>query len=273
MLASSGPAYPRSRIPVFVPCFNNLTYLTRMLGQLRRLGFDDITVIDNASGFQPLLSYLDSLEPEITVVREIENRGPHELFLNPEKYASLPRHFCLTDPDLEFNPELPAEFLAQLIGLTERYGVGKAGFGLEISDKDKMSQDDFLIGGRMYKIWEWEAKFWTEALPVTDGGDPVYRALVDTTFALYDKRYFNPAAHRKAVRIAGRYTCRHLPWYRVKPTQREEEELYRATAKFSHFLYSVRPGGDASQRAQASHEGGSRRPVMPAAASAKIDKE
>ena len=127
-----------------MPCFNNLTYLTRMLGQLQRLGFEDIIVIDNASSFPPLLAYLDSPEPEITAVKENENHGPRALFQNREKYASLPQHFCLTDPDLKLNLDLPtvpcaADWTDR--ALQDRQGGVRA----RLSDTENMIRDEFLI--------------------------------------------------------------------------------------------------------------------------------
>ena len=90
------------------------------------------------------------------------------------------------------------------------------------------------MDGKPYKIWDWEAQFW--AHPLEGGPDPIYKASLDTTFAVYNKKYFDPASFLEGVRIAGRYTCRHLPWYRDRHMPPEEEAFYRATAKFSYFM-------------------------------------
>jgi hypothetical protein len=66
----------------------------------------------------------------------------------------LPRHICLTDPDLAFNPAMPADFLGDLAALAARERVGKAGLALDISDRDAMRQEPFLIQERKWKIWE-----------------------------------------------------------------------------------------------------------------------
>jgi hypothetical protein len=221
-------------MPVFVPCFNNPTYLKHMVDQLQRFGSKNIVLIDNASTYPQLLSYFQSVGDGVTIVREPENRGPRLLFTDPQIYSLLPNFFCLTDPDLEFNPDLPADFLAQLAALTEDLRVGKVGFRLDISDRELMVQEDFLIDGKPYKIWDWEAQFW--AHPLEGGPDPIYKAEIDTTFAVYNKKYFDPTSYREAVRIAGRYTCRHLPWYRDRGLPPEEEAYYRATARFSYYM-------------------------------------
>src|SRR5690606_15883048 len=136
-----------------------------------------------------------------SVVREAQNRGPRHVFEDPAAYALLPDKFCVTDPDLAFNPALPNDFLAQLAALTERERIGKAGFALDIADPDRMQQGTFRIGEGRYRIWEWEAQFWRHPLAPASGGDPVYEAPIDTTFALYNKRHFDPANFLAAVRV------------------------------------------------------------------------
>jgi hypothetical protein len=231
-------------IPVYVPCFNNPTYLSMMVDQLLGLGMRNIIIIDGGSTFPPMLSYLGGLPDSITLIRLTENAGPRHLFREPSNYALLPDYFCLTDPDLQFNHDLPADFLAGLIEATQKYQIGKAGFSLDISDRDTMVADDLAFGARKFKIWEWEAQFWERPLSLTAGGDQIYRAGIDTTFAVYNKKYFDPASFLDAVRIGGRYTCRHLPWYRDKRLPADEEAYYRATARFSFFAADTAPAYD-----------------------------
>ncbi len=222
------------RIPILIPVFNSMTYLKSMVSQLRRFGFEEIIAIDNASTYPPLLDYL-SQSSEFSVIRLDENKGPHNLFLDPKNMLSLPEHFCITDPDLELNPTLPRDFVYELISLTERHRVGKAGLALDISDWSKMRHDKFRIGAADYQIWEWEAQFWKDPAGFTSTGDEVYSAAVDTTFAVYNKRFFDPADHLKGVRVGGKYTCRHLPWYKDRIVPPEEEAFYRASQKFSYY--------------------------------------
>ena len=227
----------KARIPVYVPCFNNPTYLEMMVDQLIGLGFGNVVVVDNGSTFPPMLSYFERLPESVSLIRLRQNRGPRDLFTDPTNYAQLPDYFCLTDPDLQFNPDLPANFLDDLIEATETYRIGKAGFGLQISDHENMLQRKFPIGSQEYCIWEWEEQFWKTPLSRTRSGDQIYRAEIDTTFAVYNKRYFDPTYPDclKAVRIADRLTCRHLPWYRDNLLTPDEEDYYRATARFSVY--------------------------------------
>jgi len=235
MVHHSADSDLKTRIPVYVPCFNNPTYLEMMVDQLIGLGFGNVVVVDNGSTFPPMLSYFGRLPESVSLIRLLQNRGPRDLFADPTNYAQLPDYFCLTDPDLQFNPDLPANFLDDLIEATETYRIGKAGFGLQISDHENMLQRKFPIGSNEYRIWEWEEQFWKTPLSRTRSGDQIYRAEIDTTFAVYNKRYFDPADCLKAVRIADRHTCRHLPWYRDNLLTPDEEDYYRATAKFSVY--------------------------------------
>ncbi len=225
----------QKRIPILIPVFNSVTYLKSMVSQLRRYGFEEIIAIDNASSFPPLLDYLSQSSRDLSVIRLEENKGPHNLFLDPKNLLSLPDHFCITDPDLELNPSLPEDFVYELISLTEKYRVGKAGLALDISDWSKMRHEKFRIGAADYQIWEWEAQFWKNPIGFTSTGDEVYSAAVDTTFAVYNKRFFDPADHLKGVRVGGKYTCRHLPWYKDRIVPPEEEAFYRASQKFSYY--------------------------------------
>jgi glycosyltransferase involved in cell wall biosynthesis len=225
-----------SEIPVLIPTFNNPTYLRLMLKQLATRGMRNVIVVDNASDAPDMLALLTEAEADAKVVRLSENRGPRDIIGNDASFRLLPEIFCVTDPDIVFNPELPEDFLVELLAISERFAVGKAGFSLDISDRAALRDDDFVIDDVAYKIWEWEAKYWGEQVGTTEGGDPMYHAEIDTTFALYNKRFLDRDRQYKAIRVAGRYTGRHLPWYKDCGMPASEEKLYRATQKFSYYL-------------------------------------
>jgi hypothetical protein len=122
--------------------------------------------------------------------------------------------------------------------LTKRHRIGKAGFALDISDREAMVTHQFNIGGSKWNIWDWEARFWETPLEPLEGGDSVYDASIDTTFALYDKEYFDPidpVAFLRAVRVAGRFTARHLPWYRDQGLPESEAADYVRTQRHSFY--------------------------------------
>ncbi len=241
----------QSDVPVLVPCFNNPTYARGMLRQLRALGFKRVVLVDNASTSPGMRTWLDSTGEDVTIIRLAENLGPRNVFLDPRNLALLPQRFCVTDPDLLFNPALPEGFLGDLAMLIQRHQIGKAGFALDISDRHKMHDRSFSIAGQDWKIWDWEAQFWEKSLDELEGGDRVYDAPIDTTFALYDKHYFDPENFVRAVRVAGRFTARHLPWYYDSAIPDDEADYYRATEKFSYYVKrSAAPPGTAHPQSQ-----------------------
>jgi FkbM family methyltransferase len=224
----------QSEIPILVPCFNNPTYLRNMVRQLSALKFENIIVVDNASTYPPMEELLSQLSGEVTIVALAENKGARNVFLDDKNYALLPQYFCVTDPDLEFSPHLPSDFLAELVRLTEKHAVGKAGFSVGI-DQASMWQDEYLIGGKKYKMWEWEEQFRQQPLERIDGGEQVYRAPIDTTFAVYNKKYFKSENPLEAVRVAGRYTCQRLPTYKKSIVPESEKAFYRQTSECGHY--------------------------------------
>lgn len=211
-------SYLQGQIPVLVPCFNNETYSRMMLRQLSNLGFANIIFLDNNSDDPGMKSFLQIIDgTDATVIFQGRNLGPRHCVLDADSREFLPQYFCVTDPDLEFNPALPADWLAQMINLTEKYQVGKAGFALDLSEPELMQDYDIRIHDRRFKIWEWESQFYQHQLETMRSGDPVYQAKVDTTFAVYNKKYLkfdHMEQFYTAVRVAGKYTCKHLPWYK-----------------------------------------------------------
>lgn len=222
--------------PVLVPCFNNPSYSDAMLQQLLARGFRDITFIDNASDSAEMHAWLDTVAQSGAKVERLnENLGPRKSIFANNRLARLPRWFCVTDPDIQFNPALPPDFLATLADTMLRHRFGKAGFALNIARPTALRQEKFTIGEKDYHIWEWEKQFWANRVEFTTGGDPVYRADIDTTFALHDLQRFNEKKFMTALRVGGRMTAEHLPWYPAVQMTESELSHYRASQKFSYY--------------------------------------
>lgn len=194
--------------PILIISFNNHEFVGNTISQLHRLGIDDasIIVIDNASSWDESQAFLETLK--CRVIRNAENFG-HLCWARPEIYSTLPDKFCVTDPDLQFNPNLPKNFIEVMSELADRFQASKVGFALDIADGELMFQyPDYHLG---QSILEWESQFWKQRVP----GESleVYLAEVDTTFHVFNKHGF----HRRQLRVAGDYTAKHLPWYRTNP--------------------------------------------------------
>ena len=225
--------------PIFIPCFNNPAYCSQMLDQLLRLGFQNITFVDNASTYEPMIEFLEKVEnsgAKVSIERLHENLGPRDSIFTKERIEKLGRYFCVTDPDIRFNPALPSDFLEIMAWEINRLKIGKIGFSLNISNELKLKNSDYEIGGSHYKIWEWEEQFWKNRVGFSESGDPIYTAAVDTTFALYDTTRFNRSDFLASLRIGGRFTAEHLPWLAQETQSTRDTEAYRASQKFSYYL-------------------------------------
>jgi FkbM family methyltransferase len=139
------------------------------------------------------------------------NTGP---WINPwvhaERYKQLPDEFVLTDADLEFNDNLPADFVVQLSNLGKKLQCAKIGFALQISDADKFLPGFYVRNeNKDYTIAGWESQFWQTK--IAHEKYEMYRAAIDTTFCLCRKSQLQSGF---CVRVAGSFTARHLPWYK-----------------------------------------------------------
>ncbi|WP_244931491.1 FkbM family methyltransferase [Nocardioides sp. W7] len=217
--------------PILIPTFNNPTFARAMVEQLEARHHANIVILDNASTSPEMLRTLDDLRGRATVRRLLDNRGPRRVWDEPEIYDALPQVFGVTDPDLQLHPALPDDFIEQLYTLTVRHQVGKAGMALDISNVDALVDNSFVIGGSPYKIWEWEAQYWTDQVEAD-----VYRAAIDTTFAIYNKDFFDKADPLLAVRVGGDFTCQHLPWLKTFALPADEVDYYRSTNTHSFYL-------------------------------------
>jgi len=220
----SSTGSPNMSLPVLIISFNNHEFAANTVAQLERFGIEDIVVVDNASDREETRAWLDSLRHR--VIRNAGNYG-HLCWARPEIYDTLPDRFCVTDPDLQFHPALPADFLSVLCELSERHGAMKVGFALDLSDADGMFQyPDYHLG---QSITQWEAKFWHHRMEAESL--EVYRAEVDTTFHVFNKL----GDPKVQLRVAGCYTAKHLPWYLENPVIPREgmTALYRNASRVS----------------------------------------
>ena len=94
-------------------------------------------------------------------------------------------------------------------------GISKVGFGLKIDD----IPDFYPLKSDVLK---WEQPYWEKEI-----SENVYKANIDTTFALYAPHAFGQQ-WGKTLRTGGKYMLRHLPWYEHPDKLSEEEKNYRS---------------------------------------------
>jgi hypothetical protein len=228
-------------IPILIPSWNNPTYVENIVQQLDHRNFSNIFILDNNSesiGTKKLLQKLEHRGHEIIYFKE--NFGPRFCFQNRRFFEILPRYFVLTDPDLELSINFDQHVFNQIISLTDSLEVGKIGLALSLEDSVGFREELFQIGDSEYTILEWEKQFWTKQLPNLRFCG--YLADVDTTFAFYNKRFFNPREFWKAIRISEfegmSISARHLPWYKKSIIPDDELAFYKTAnieKKFSFY--------------------------------------
>lgn len=199
-------------IPVIIIGYNNYYYIKKMVNQLKKYNLNNIYVIDNNSSLPILLNYYKN-HTEIKIIKMNKNYKSKVLFdLDLRSfYNCLPNYFIYTDADIMFNEKLPLDFVNHLIYLSDKHRIGKVGFALDISEKDKLKP---LFKIKKYKkiyIKEWEQRHWDREIE-----KDIYRADIATTFAVYNKKYFDFSIERhflKSLRVSGNFTAKHLQWY------------------------------------------------------------
>lgn len=187
----------KKNMPVVVIGYNQFSYIKNMVKQMEKYT-SDIIVIDNNSTFKPLLDYYDN-DFKYTLLRQKTNLG-HTVYLKDFVQKFVGDTYILTDPDLLFNPKLPDNFIQNLLDISKYFEASRIGFALLI-DSDDIRTD--------IPVKSWEAQFWKEKIVYPPNRKiDLYKADIDTTFCLINKKFYQPH-----MRIAGDYTCIHMPWH------------------------------------------------------------
>jgi hypothetical protein len=194
-----------------------LTPLRQLVAWLEKAGVERICLVDDASTYQPLLDWYETC-PHL-VVRLETSVGQ----LAPWLSGTINTHaageaYVVTDPDVLPDDDCPLDaidhFRRVLDGFPE---IAKVGFGLRIDDLPRRYR-------LRRSVQAWESQFWRH--PAAPG---LYRASIDTTFALY--RAHTPPTMGPALRTGWPYVARHLPWYSDSRNPTAEETYYSAHAR------------------------------------------
>jgi FkbM family methyltransferase len=193
---------------VVIVCYNNYKYVNNIIKQLERFEGLKLIVMDNKSTDLNTIKYLNNLDNRIKVFFNETNNGPWiSPFDNVDVYNTLSDKYIVTDPDLQFNKNLPSNFIEVLSELSDTYKCHKIGFAIDISDFKDMYQGIYTD---TMTIYDWEIQFWKDRIPHEKY--ELYRATTDTTFSLINKNHDSSNLSNN-LRIAGDFTCKHIPWY------------------------------------------------------------
>ena len=197
-------------IPTVIISWNQLSFVKNMVEKLKKYK-NPIIILDNNSTFKPIFNYYKEIKEElgekITIKLLKENYGSNVYLKIKHR---LPKVFMLSDPDIDINEKMPENFAEILFKLSNKYRVYKVGLALELKDKEKFVR----CAQKGNPLYKYQLRYWKDKIPNKDY--ELYRAAVDTTFCLVNSRYkvkgINPIM--PAIRIAGNFTARHLPWYK-----------------------------------------------------------
>jgi hypothetical protein len=224
-------------VPIIIPTFNTPTYLQSMIDQLEDRGWTNIIIFDNASTYPPMLDLLNKLSNKYHVVLSKKNLGPRILTESKDICSSMPKYFIVTDPDLLFNPSMPSNPFNKMKRILDTYGASKVGLAIEIDDPEERNR--FFNADQ---VDQWERNYWSRKIDRLPEIDDLYAAPIDTTFCLYNRDQFlseidnvfgKMTCNTSAIRVAGRFTCRHMGWWAEQPLTDEEHNFYKSTHTWS----------------------------------------
>lgn len=218
-------------IPIIIPTFNTVTYLQSMIDQLEERGWTNIIIGDNDSTYPPMLDLLDKLSSKYDVVLWRKNMGPRVYTEDKDICSRMPKYFIVTDPDLLFNEKMPASAINKMKRIVDMYKVSKVGLAVDIDSPEEIEKFFNPKG-----VESGERGHWIRKVDTYPESDDLYHAPVDTTFALYNRDTFlseidavsvRMTCNTSAVRIAGRFTCKHMGYWKDTPLSDEEENYYK----------------------------------------------
>lgn len=210
-------------IPIIINNFNRLSMLKRLLASLEERNYHNIIILDNNSTYPPLLEFYESNYKKYEIIHLGQNYGFLALWKKPGLYDRFKRNFYVyTDPDLEIDKGCPSDFMSFFLETLKKHpDCQKIGFGIRIDNlpnhyKEKES------------VIQWEKQHWE--IPY---GDRLFKARIDTTFALY--RPFCKGGHSSHLvfRTGAPYLIRHLPWYQDSSNLSEEDIYYISNSRQS----------------------------------------
>jgi hypothetical protein len=135
---------------------------------------------------------------------------------------------------MELSRNLPKEFLADLLQISNQYKMGKVGFALEVPAEEELKDIELNMEGKIWNMREWESQWWENCIGKSLSGDDLYMTTLDTQFALYNKNYFDPNDRYRCIRVAGRFTAKHLGLYKKTIVPDAEQEFYRNSTRYSY---------------------------------------
>jgi glycosyltransferase involved in cell wall biosynthesis len=212
------------RIPIIIISFNQLNYLRQLVNFLLKHGYSNIVIVDNKSTYAPLLKYFKTIEDKVTIHRFQDNLGHLAFWKHDSLFKKYSKgYYVVTDPDIVPLNSCPDDFLKTFrLLLDQAFNRTKVGFSLYLDDIPDTNPNKA-------HIVKWESKYWKSVIR-----PHVFKAEIDTTFALYRPNYTYRLKHfTKGWRTNYPITARHGGWYIDFNNFSEEQTYYMKTANDS----------------------------------------
>lgn len=195
--------------PIIILNKDRLSSTERLVDHLLLLEYDNITILDIASTYGPLMDYYLTCPAEIIMADDIGHKGLWTAGYI-DRWKNYP-FIAVTDSDIQLHPDTPKGFIEQMIMVAKDYRVDKVGLSIQIDDISNNILKDIVL--------PIEQNYWKQKL--IHDRHSCYNAPVDTTFCIV-----NPLQRFQynAVRLAD-WPIRHLDWY-SNWNNLTEEELY-----------------------------------------------
>lgn len=215
-------------IPIFINVRDRFTTTKALAEFCAVLPSADVHLVDNASTYPPLLDWYATCE---MTVHRCENGGPR----TPWRFANELRtgHYVVTDCDLDLTG-VPRDVLTVLRdALDFNSEICKAGLALRIED---LPDTSIAKTARTMEAGHWMERFRSDC-------HEWWHAPIDTTFAMY--RAGEVFGYEPALRLAGAYIAKHVPWYYQAANLPEDERYYLDHIAHQNALfYSPRMKGE-----------------------------
>ena len=205
-------------IPIIINNFNRLETLKLLISSLEERGYHNIYILDNKSTYHPLLEWYKTSPYEVIYLPG--NLGFKALWKHkPTRKRFCKDYYIYTDADVMLDKSCPQDIIQRMHHLLKNvypYAF-KIGPMIRIDDlPDYYNHKADVIA--------WEKRYFDIFIKK----DNLYRAPIDTTFALYRPRIgLSRRVTLEAYRMAMPYAIRHLPWYTDSANPSAEEVYYK----------------------------------------------
>ena len=206
-------------IPIVILNRDRLYPLIDQVNVLRQKGYNNITIIDNQSTYQPLLEWYKESKLDI-FYNDITENSCHAfrdlVLMGHPKFVEITSNwYVFNDSDIIPLDTVPDNFINNLVSYAIRHNKTKVGMSIKIDDLDLS-----------YPLNEWvysyESTYWTNA--VIDEDVELYPHPIDTTFAVHAPHAL-PTWSNNTLRAGVPYIVKHAPFY-YDPNNLPEDEKY-----------------------------------------------